>query len=464
LGLTYGPPVAPRDQNQYWQELEKRLGVTLDVTLVPAESYSEKTAAVIASGAIPDLFYMNPGQNAAHLYQPLAQGAFTDLTPYLSGPALNEYPNLARFPEVTWKNVRVNGKIYGVPKPIQLNGIIPFVRGDWMKKVGKNMPKNADEVYDLLVSFSKNDPDGNGQPDTYGIASAGSWWDQELIDTMFRVPNNWRRNADGSLTHAIETDEYKQSVAFMRRLWEGGAYHPDSASMQWSDYVGGFTGGKLGLHNEVVGSFFGTGGVREKTKQQNSAAEVVGLVPPGHDGGQAVTYNTPGYFGFTGIPASVGRDQARVKELLSIMNYLAAPDFSEENIFVKYGIEGVHHTLQPDGTRSPTDKGKAEIGNLTSFAWPESQGFYYPGTPGDAEYAQDLAKQIVAVGIDDPTLNLYSPTAVSKGAELEQLGNDRLAAIIMGREPLESLDQYVSDWRSRGGDQIRQEYEQALKG
>jgi hypothetical protein len=35
------PPTVPHDQNQCWQELDKRLGSTLDFTLVPLPQYTE---------------------------------------------------------------------------------------------------------------------------------------------------------------------------------------------------------------------------------------------------------------------------------------------------------------------------------------------------------------------------------------------------------------------------------------
>jgi hypothetical protein len=39
---------------------------------------------------------------------------------------------------------------------------------------------------------------------------------------------------------------------------------------------------------------------------------------------------------------------------------------------------------------------------------------------------------------------------------------DSISAIISAREPGARLDDYVKEWRSRGGDQAREEYEEAL--
>ena len=79
----------------------------------------------------------------------------------------------------------------------------------------------------------------------------------------------------------------------------------------------------------------------------------MGLAPPPHDGsGGPVTYNIAGYFGQWCIPAATAGDDAKVEELLRITNYFAAPFGSEEYIFLNFGIEGVHHTLNDDGSRT----------------------------------------------------------------------------------------------------------------
>ncbi len=464
-----GPPPLPRDQNLYWQELEKRIGATLEVTWGPDDTFREKAATVLASGNIPDLVWLNP-PSVPDQYRAIQQGAFTDLTPYLTGDALKQFPNLAAFPAATWKNVAINKKIYGVPRPRTLARDSLIYRQDWAEKIGVPNPRNADEFFNMMVAFAKNDPDGNGKADTYAQGSSGGTFNLLIFRAIHRAPSQWRLNPDGSLLHEIETEEYKQAVAFARRLWEAGAYHPDSASMSASIERNGFHGGKIGtISTTVTIDYGGVGGLAYKTRELSPGANVRALVPFGHDGGKGVTYNGPGFHGFSGMAARVGKDPERVRELLRILDYFAAPFGSEEQVFRNYGTEGVHHTRKPDGTRDINDRGKREIGdqfglpnlpNLTNAP----QVFYYPGTTGDAEYVQNVAKEMSAIGIDNPTLNVYSPTAVTKSAELTQLGRDRITALVTGREPFSAYDAWVRDWRSRGGDAIRKEYEQALKG
>jgi putative aldouronate transport system substrate-binding protein len=461
LHISFGnPPVPVRNENRYWQELEKRLGVTLEPTITPVGSYQEKLAALTAAGDLPDISLLVLNR-APDQHRVIQQGAWTDLTPYLTGAALQDYPNLAAFPDFYWENVAIKGKIYGVPRPTAIAGGPLMFRQDWADKLGVSQPKNAEEFARLMVAMTKNDPDGNGQADTYGLgAGSGNPYDLGFFEGMFRVPNGWRLNADGTLTAAYETDEYRQAVAYARRLFEAGVYHPDAGTMNTQQAKQLFAAGKFGGYTDGYGAI---PGLRLNAQKVTPAADPVGLVPMGHDGGKAVTHNGSGIIGFVAIPAKAGRDPERVRELLRILNYFCAPFGSEEEIFLNYGIEGIHHEVQPDGTRQRNDRGRVERGDLANLT--EAPPFIYIGgdDPAAAKRQQELLEGLLAIGIDNPTLNAFSPTYAAKASELDQLYRDRISAIVAGRAPLSAFDQFVQDWRSRGGDQIRKEYEADLR-
>jgi putative aldouronate transport system substrate-binding protein len=456
------PPAVPHDQNQWWQELEKRLGVTVDFTLVPLPQYTEKATALIASGDIPDLLLISP-LAAPDQYKAVQQGAFTDLTSALAGDALAAYPNLARYPAAVWKNAAIKGKLYGVPRLSLAIGPALLYRQDWAEKLGIPAPKNADDILNLFTAMTKRDPDGNGKPDTWALGGQGADWSMSFMRGMFRVPNGWRKNSDGTLTNQIETEEFKQSLDFARKLYAAGVYHPDAATMNRTQATNALIAGNIGGYADQLIQLNGDIRVRFEAKRLNPAANLGALAPPGSDGGMGVTYNGAGFGSIAAIPAKDGKDPERVKELLRLLDYFSAPFGSVEYNFLTFGIEGVHHTVQPDGTRILNDRGRAEIGELGTVVVPPPV-FYYPSDPGDAQYLQDAATRIGALGIDNPALTAFSPTNAAKSVELNQLGTDRLTAIITGRDPLTALDQYVRDWKTRGGDQIRREFEQDLKG
>ncbi len=462
--IAYNPPPRPRGENRYWQELERRLGVTLEPSFTPAGAYAEKIAAVTAGGSIADLTWVGllnaPSQNQA-----IQQGAYADLTPFVTGDALKEFPNLAAFPERLWKNATIKGKIFGVPRPMLTPGDPLIWRQDWATKVGIPQPKNTDEFLRVMTEFTKSDPDGNGRADTYGMAGsttiAGSGFNLAYFMQVFRVPNGWRKNPDGTLTNAIETEEFRAAVAYQRRLFEAGIWHPDSATLTNAQNRDAFRASKYGAYGSNL-FIYGTAGARATLKQVTPTGDTVPLLPFGHDGGKGVAHTGLQYFGFVCLPARVGRDRERVRELLRVLDFYAAPFGSEEQVFAEYGIEGVHHTVMADGSRVRND---AYISDASDFPNLSNglAALYYPHAPDDAVVVQKLMGEMIAIGVENPALTAFSPTEATKAGELNQLRVDRINAIVTGREPASALDAYIRDWRSRGGDQMRRELQDDLK-
>lgn len=455
--ITYVAPPTPRETNSYWQEFEKRLGAIIDPTIAPAATYTEKLATVTASGAIPDLTVLfSPDQYGS----PIQQGAYTDLTPYLSGDELKKYPNLAILPDDLWKNVKIKGKIYGVPRSRYFTSSALLYRRDWAKKLGLELPKNADEFVQFMTAFTRRDPDGDGQQNTWGLGGqVTDPYNLNYLQQMFRAPNEWRKNADGSLTYYIETPEFAQALAFARKLFEAGFYYPQNTTAAVTQAKNDIIAGKYGAYGDGIA---GVPALRAQAINVNPGIDIDVLVPPGHDGGQGTTFNTSGFQGFVAIPAKVGKDSERVKELLRIVNWYSAPFGSEENVFSTFGIDGAHYTRTPDGTFKATDKGKAEVAVLENLA-DGAQVCYYPTKPDDGPYLQGVLKQILASGIDNPVMSAFSPTSLKQTTILNQFLLDRFNGIIVGRASIDTLDSIVREWKSRSGDQIRSEYEQDLK-
>ncbi len=463
LMIAYDSPPVPRAQNRYWQELEKRIGAQYDLSFATAASYQEKIAAVTAGGDLPDLLLVVLDQ-APDQYRALLQGVYTDLTPYLTGDALKEYPNLAAFPPALWERTAINKKLYGVPRMRYFANNPLWFRQDWAEKVGMAQARNADDFLRLMTAFAKSDPDGNGTPDTFGLTGmSNNVFSTSWLSHMFRVPNGWRLAPDGNLTNEIETEEFRAMVAFARRLWEAGAYHPQAATMSLQQARDAFIGSKIGAYSSGFLELPSASGVRAKTRAASAPnANMVAFQPPGHDGGQPAWRTASPVFGFVAINSRVGRDKERVRELLRILDWWAAPFGSEEYIFRNFGLEGVHHTIKPDGSVQLTDLGRAETAEIP-LLMNNPPVFYYPDTPDDGVYLQTTIRQMLSTAVDNPVLTAYSPTATQKTSELGQLQRDRVGAVIVGREPLSALDSYVRDWRGRGGDTIRKELQDALK-
>lgn len=461
LILSYSPPPTPRDDNQFWQELETRLGVTWEPELVPVDSYGERISTIFAGGDLPDIFFLLPSATRPIIYEAIEQGAFFDMTDLVESGGLGDYPNLAAYPAYMWDATRVNGRIWGVPKPVLRNNDPTFYRKDWGDALGFPELTDTSTVRDLLIAMAKDDPDGNGAEDTWGFCPYGGTWFNFIVNQMYRVPYGWRLEDDGSLVNAIETDEYRQSLEFIIELYNAGAYHPDSANLNVSQATDLLLGGQAGMATNGFAAVFGPSGYRQTIKDINPDAVLEPIITPGADGGQGVTYQTPGIFGFNAISAEAGQDEDRLRELLGVLNYLVAPFGSEEANFLLYGVPGVHSEELEGGGYSLTEQGTADRSALV-YPFLSENYFYYSGLPEEAEIAQAYNEQMAAVAITNPTAGLYSSTQGEQGAELGQYLADTYTAIVTGREPIETLDTMISEWRSRGGDQIRTEYEEAI--
>src|SRR5690625_878916 len=157
--LMWGTPPVDREQNEYWQELEKRLGVTFEPQFVPAPTFDSKFSTMLASGNIPDLVFVDD-QSATQL-QAIRDGAFADLSEVLGGDGIQKWPNLAaRTPDI-WQASLKNGRIYQIPSAIARITNLVVMRRDAFEEtsIGPE-PADADELMTALTEISQTTRDG----------------------------------------------------------------------------------------------------------------------------------------------------------------------------------------------------------------------------------------------------------------------------------------------------------------
>jgi putative aldouronate transport system substrate-binding protein len=171
------------------------------------------------------------------------------------------------------------------------------------------------------------------------------------------------------------------------------------------------------------------------------------VVPPFSAGGKAkpAYWTGPGYFGFVLLKKA---SADRLKEVLGVLNYFAAPFGSAEHLLINYGIENVHCHLDDNGNPSLTDQGKAQNTNYWTFIQQPPQVPFNPNDKDCARVLEGDEKAELAVAI--------------AGTVLSQTFYDAVSDIIFGRRPFSDCESVVADWRSSGGDQICAEYHAAI--
>src|SRR5207248_3358102 len=156
------------------------------------------------------------------------------------------------------------------------------------------------------------------------------------------------------------------------------------------------------------------------------------------NGGQANHWMGPGYNAGTGIPSAVGSDENRVKELLRILDYIAAPIFSIEFNYLNFGVDGWDSTREANGVVAVKPTGQNEMGNLANVAQP-TFAYYTPQITTNLQLPiqeQEFTRSLLKIGVQNPTLGLFSATQAKQGAVLQSLVSDRVLRIVKGTDPL----------------------------
>ncbi|HYW90711.1 MAG TPA: hypothetical protein VFB50_23280 [Chloroflexota bacterium] len=459
--LTLAAPPAMA-QNGAWQAVNKALNATLDMQLVPAADYPAKINTVLAGNDLPDFIY-NPTITVpvgviAGLPQ-LLQSKAADLTQYLSGDAVKDYPNLAHYTNPTWRIGAVGGKIYGIPSARPPIGPVMMYRADLFEKAGVQMdkaPKDADDFKRILQALTRADEN------QYGIATGQTSYfgliPNNIFTGIFRIPNNWKLDPSGKLIKDAETEEFKAAVGFARDLWAAGVYHPNSPTYGGT-YNDDFMAGRFAVAPGVWGQYvqlWDIEAVRIPT------AKIYPMHPFAHDGGKPTYPAGTGNFGVTYIKQQSSPE--RVKMLLRIANFFAAPFGSEEWLLNYFGVQGTDFNFNQEGAPVLTEQGRAELTATWRYVTSPPYALFSANRSkefADISYAAEQA--MMAAAVEDPTVGLYSATALSQGILAQDTFYGGVADIVQGRRPVSDLDGLVSEWRNRAGDKIRGEFQQALE-
>ena len=108
------------------------------------------------------------------------------------------------------------------------------VRGDWLEAVGASLPTTVEEYAEVARQFTFDDPDGNGQKDTWGLATSAtssSNWTNNLATFLAafgyeHIERPYLDPASGEIMF-FEVTGVARLPALDERPVGGGVIHPD---------------------------------------------------------------------------------------------------------------------------------------------------------------------------------------------------------------------------------------------
>lgn len=143
---------------------------------------------------------------------------------------------------------------YFLPKPDSADPSIykaerkgMFIRKDWLEKVNKDLPLSWEELYDVSHSFRHEDPDGNGQQDTYGLTGDGMGTLRYFFSSTGISNRYWNKAADGSYFYGALDDSNIEVLEWLRKMWEDGSIDPDFGATTWETGLQKFSSNTFGI-------------------------------------------------------------------------------------------------------------------------------------------------------------------------------------------------------------------------
>lgn len=319
------------DDNPILHELEKKLNITIDYEAPPLNSYTDKLQITMASGDLPDIIY-NHGGADTNYEQWIKSGLLAELDDLIPN-----YPNLVEnIPEEMFEYARsINDqKIHMVPKTNMDNYYGFIINKEYMENLGIENPTTLDELAEVWRAMTFNDPDGNGQNDTYGISFALA--DRvKLEPVMFAFGLYWNdgiADRDGTYKMYQKMSGYIPYITWIRDRYAEGVIDPEFVTNKTSTHSEKFQAGTAGM---IVSH---QAGVVSKIKTQPNALDLYEYIagPVDRETGELNIYNgLPVWGGFM-----ISADSPNVEKCLELLDYTNGQEGFQ---LMSIGIEGVHY-------------------------------------------------------------------------------------------------------------------------
>ncbi len=473
------------DDNVHYRWAKERLGIEINNlwSVVDTNStYSNKIKlSLLSNEELPDIVKANDA--TARLL--IDSGKYAD-----AGALFDKYASetwkkaIAEEPDV-WNEFTRDGVRYGIPvlEPGYNTDPVLWIRKDWLDKLGLQPPKTIEEFEKVLDAFTNQDPDGNNQNDTYGIAAGmkGSFNDSCNFGWVFGayggMPHYWLKMPDDTLGYGSIQPGMKQGLAKIKE-WVDKGYMPVEGSI-WNESKAAslVATGKAGMY--AGPHWADVWPIVDWQKNIPEAEWLTVPLPTGPDG-KSMHYSNLPYNG----AIFISKEMEHPEIFFTYANYLfenqadPKPGSEFENGWAKgYDWDIVDGQVTQDPEKIPGGAVNvifytlfnhgANIPSLYMRSYIDSFAQGGPVTPNQ-KYWWNTATEVereAAVNVWNSRQfsvhNAYTgaptDTMQKKGEYLMKLEMETFGKIIFGDASVDEFDKFVEDWKSGGGDQMIQE-------
>lgn len=449
--------------------------VDFDIWNVEADRYAELMGIRFASGEIPDVMDIRTDQLSRWYEQGVLAEIPMDLleenAPLSYEANLEEEPNFLR-PGM------IDGKLYSLQEvpPTDIRYPAAVWRGDWLEALGiDSIPETLDEFEDAVYAIALQDPDGNGEKDTYGISNMGM---QSVYGAFGLAHDKWFQDGEGGLVHGAVHPDMRRALETLARWYADGVIDPEFIT---GENTGGywalshaFINGRIGYTNQGGYTHWyppltegGQGGANytELSKISQEAADSIwyGVPPVGPDGKYGIFFAGEAKRIVANVITAFGiqleEDQEKFARVLNILDQIKSSSY-ESYLTSRFGFEGEDYIINERNQVTPIGQAAEDVNYIESqgggwafrfFDNPQFANMVDPVLRNwalDHNYGRNIAKHELLVGL--PSEGRYM-------AELNKIRDEAFVAIVTGDEPIGYFDAFVAEWYDAGGDTLTDE-------
>ncbi|MDL4843252.1 extracellular solute-binding protein [Aquibacillus sp. LR5S19] len=444
-------PEAPEDT--ILNKLEEETSTNIEMQWIPDSTYADRVNTAFATNSLADAVYLGNITIFNQFKDAMRDDQFWEIGPYL-----DDYENLSKLKPQILENSMVDGKIYTLyqGRPLSRQGII--YRKDWADNLGLDTPTTTEEFYEMARAFTEDDPDGNGEDDTFGISDRSDlvYGAFKTVASWFGTPNNFGVK-DGEIVPEFMYPEYKETLDYFKDLHSNGYINQDFPVTSKPDQKNFIKNGTAGIYVGAMGDVIS---LYKDTIELNPDAEFdVQNNIKGPDGEFGV-WAIPGFGSGVVFPKSAVKTEEELKEILAFYDSMMSTELANLSY---WGIEDEHYTVSDGGALPVEDQAKVdrEVKPFQSLeiGEPDTNGRY----EGAMEYetkakAEKLTKDNENHLINDPTVTLDSKTFVQDGSRLQQIITDESYKYILGQTDEAGFEAALEKWKAEGGQDILDEF------
>ena len=444
------------------QEITKRTGVNFEFVAAPntEDQFREKFNVTVASGDIPDIMVSTYRDDMMKVAE---QGTFAALDDYIDQYAPNLKKILDENPDYIREIRASDGNIYFMPF---IGAVKTFkvwmLRGDWLDKLGLEVPVTLDDWYNVLKAFKEQDPNGNGEADeipyTTRNTQAGVLAFMEAFGISGFEANEQFFIEDGQVKYAYTDPRCKEALEFINKLYSEGLIDSEYATNDTNVWLSRLTNEVSGACQDTTARAYSLGTQVRAANADSDAYFVVVAPPKGPDGTQMTTSQMQAIRGFTAISA----DSPYIKEIVQLFDYF----YSEEgSLLMNFGIEGETYTMEngkPTYTENIANdsQGRSILSMLNIYGhreWAYKQDIGYEDALLDETYVnyrndmeQYIRPTIPALSFTEEEREVINSTYT----EIQTYKDEMINKFIMGKEPLDNFDSFVQTLKNMGIDDV----------